>query len=62
MKKSLALNKSTAVSIEKEASNANMQNLYARVKNVSTEEEVIKDNTDHTYTFADEFLEEAMKS
>jgi hypothetical protein len=31
------------------------------VKNVAKEEDVIKDNTDQTYAFVDEFLEEAMK-
>jgi hypothetical protein len=39
-----------------------MQNQYARVKNVAKGEDVIKENTDHTYDFVDEFLEEAMKS
>jgi hypothetical protein len=39
-----------------------MTNQYARVKNVAKEEDVIKDNTDQTYVFVDEFLEEAMKS
>jgi hypothetical protein len=42
--------------------NANMPNQYARVKNVAKGEDVIKENTDQTYAFADEFLEEAMKS
>jgi hypothetical protein len=31
------------------------------VKNVAKGEDVIKDNTDQTYVFVDEFLEEAMK-
>jgi hypothetical protein len=31
------------------------------VKNVPKGEDVIKDNTDQTYAFVDEFLEEAMK-
>jgi hypothetical protein len=62
MKKSLALSKSTAGSNDKETSNANMPNQYARVKNVAKGEDVIKDNTDQTYAFVDEFLEEAMKS
>jgi hypothetical protein len=39
-----------------------LPNQYARVKNVAKGEDVIKDNTDHTYAFVDEFLEEAMKS
>jgi hypothetical protein len=39
-----------------------MPNQYARVKNVAKREDVIKNNTDQTYTFVDEFLEEAMKS
>jgi hypothetical protein len=39
-----------------------MPNQYARVKNVTKGEDVIKENTDQTYAFVDEFLEEAMKS
>jgi hypothetical protein len=39
-----------------------MPNQYARVKNVAKGEDVIKENTDQTYDFFDEFLEEAMKS
>jgi hypothetical protein len=39
-----------------------MPNQYARVKNVAKGEDVIKENTDQTYAFVDEFLEEAMKS
>jgi hypothetical protein len=64
MKKALNLSKSTAVSNDKEINNSNMPNQNARVKNVAKGEDVIKDNTDQTYTFvdADEFLEEAMKS
>jgi hypothetical protein len=38
-----------------------MKNQYTRVKNVAKGEDVIKDNTDQTYAFVDEFLEEAMK-
>jgi hypothetical protein len=62
MKKSLALSKSTAIPNDKETNNSNMPNQYARVKNVAKEEDVIKENTDQTYDFVDEFLEEAMKS
>jgi hypothetical protein len=62
MKKSLALSKSTAVPNYKETNISNMPNLYARVKNVAKEEDAIKDNTDQTYAFVDEFLEESMKS
>jgi hypothetical protein len=62
MKKSLALSKSTAVPNHKETNNANIPIQNARVKNVAKGEDVIKDNTDQTYAFADEFLEEAMKS
>jgi hypothetical protein len=62
MKKSVALSKSTAVSNDKEANNSNMPNQYARLKNVAKGEDVIKENTDQTYAFVDEFLEEAMKS
>jgi hypothetical protein len=39
-----------------------MPNQYARVRNVSKVEDLIKDNTDQTYVFVDEFLEETMKS
>jgi hypothetical protein len=39
-----------------------MPNKYARVKNVAKGEDVTKDNTDQTFAFVDEFLEEAMKS
>jgi hypothetical protein len=60
--KSLALSKSTAVPYDKETNNSNMPNQYARVKNVAKGEDVIKENTDQTYDFVDEFLEEAMKS
>jgi hypothetical protein len=62
MKKSLALSKSTAVHNDKDTNNSNMRNQYARVKNVAKGEDVIKENTDQTYAFVDEFLEEAMKS
>jgi hypothetical protein len=62
IKKSLALSKSTAVSNDKETNNSNMPDQYARVKYVAKGEDVIKENTDQTYAFVDEFLEEAMKS
>jgi hypothetical protein len=62
MKKSLALSKSIGVSNDKETNNSSMPNKYARVKNVAKGHDVIKDNTDQTYDFVDEFLEEAMKS
>jgi hypothetical protein len=61
MKKSLALSKSTAVSNDKGSKNANMPNQYSRVKNVAKGQDAIKDNTDQTLTFVDEFLEESMK-
>jgi hypothetical protein len=61
MKKTLALSKSIAISNDKENSNANVPNQYARVKNVTKGEDVIKDYTDQIYAFVDEFLEEAMK-
>jgi hypothetical protein len=61
MKKSLALSKSTAVPNDKDTSNSNITNQYARVKNVAKGEDVIKENTYQTHAFADEFLEEAMK-
>jgi hypothetical protein len=64
IKKSLALNKSTAVPNDKETNNSNIPNQYAKVKNVAKGEDLIKDNTDKTYAFVDvdEFLEEAMKN
>jgi fructose-1,6-bisphosphatase len=61
MNKLLASIKSTAVPNHKKTSNSNLPNQYARVKNVTKGEDVIKDITDQTYAFADEFLEEAMK-
>jgi hypothetical protein len=61
-KNSLALSKSIAVTNDKEISNSSMLNQYARVKNVVKGEDVIKDNTDQTYAFVDELLEEAIKS
>jgi hypothetical protein len=39
-----------------------LPNQYARVKNVAKGEDLIKENTDQTYVFVDELLEEAMKS
>jgi hypothetical protein len=62
MKKLFALRKSIDVSNDKETNNSNMPNQYARVKNIAKGEDAIKENTDHTYAFVDEFLEEAMKS
>jgi hypothetical protein len=53
MKKSLALNKSIAVSYDKEISNSNKPTECARVKNVAKGEDVIKDNTDQTYAFVE---------
>jgi hypothetical protein len=53
--------KSIAVNNEKETSNSTMPNQYARVKNVAKWDDIIKQNTDQTYAFVDEFLEEAMK-
>jgi hypothetical protein len=38
-----------------------MPNQYARVKNVATGEDVIKDNTDQTYAFVDDFLKKQWK-
>jgi hypothetical protein len=35
-----------------------MPNQYARVKNLAKRQDVIKENRDETYAFADEFLEE----
>jgi hypothetical protein len=50
MKKSLALSKSTAVPNDKDTNNSNLPNQYARVKNVAKGEDVIKENTDQTYS------------
>jgi hypothetical protein len=61
MKKSLALSKSTAVPNDKEIHSANFPNQSVRVKNVAKGEDVLKDNTDQTHAFVDEFLEESMK-
>jgi hypothetical protein len=47
---------------QQEDENSNMPNQYARVKIVAKEEDIIKDITDQTYAFIDEFLEEAMKN
>jgi hypothetical protein len=41
---------------EKETSNDNMPNKYARVKNVAKEEDVIKVNKDQTYVLLMNFL------
>jgi hypothetical protein len=62
MNKSSALSKSTDVTNDKETNNANMPDQYARFKNVARGEDVIKENTDQTYAFVDEYLEEEMKS
>jgi hypothetical protein len=51
MKKSLALSKSTAAPNDKRTNNSNMQNQYARVKNIAKGEDIIKDDIDHTYGF-----------
>jgi hypothetical protein len=62
MMNSLALSKSTALPNDKETSNYNMLNQFVRVKNVEKGEDVIKENTDHTYDFIDESTEEAIKN
>jgi hypothetical protein len=62
MKKSLALiNLQLYLMTKKLALPSSMPNQYARVKNVTKGEDIIKTNTDQTYAFVDEFLEEAMK-
>jgi hypothetical protein len=58
MKKSLALSKSTAISIDKETNNSNIPNQYATVKNVAKGEDVIKENTDQTYAFVDVIMKQ----
>jgi hypothetical protein len=62
MKKSLSLSKSAAVPNDKVTNNSHMPNQYARVKNVAKGDDLIKENTDQTYAFVDEFLEEAIIS
>jgi hypothetical protein len=62
MNKLLYLSRYTASTNDKDTNNSNLLNQYARVKNVTKGEHVIKENTDQTYAFVDEFLEEAMKS
>jgi hypothetical protein len=57
MKNSLGLSKSTAIPNDKKTNNSNLPNQYARVKNVTKGEDVIKDNIDQAYAFVDEFLE-----
>jgi hypothetical protein len=44
MKKSLVLSKPTAVFNDKDISNSNLPNQYARVKNIAKGEGVVKDN------------------
>jgi hypothetical protein len=61
MKKSLVLSKSTALLNDKDTNNSNLPNQYARVKNIAKGEDVIKDNTDQTYAFVDEFLKNKLK-
>ena len=39
-----------------------MPNQYAKVKNAVKEEDEIQDQTEDTYRFIDEFLEDAIKS
>jgi hypothetical protein len=51
MMKSLALSTSTALPNDKDTNNSNLPNQFARVKNVAKGEDVIKENTDHTYVF-----------
>jgi hypothetical protein len=62
MKNSLALSESSAAPNDKKTNNYNMPNQYTRVKNVAKGEDIIKENTDQSYAFVDEFLEEGMKS
>jgi hypothetical protein len=62
MKKSLALSESSAVPVDKKTNNSNMPNQYTRVKNEAKGDDSIKENTDQSYAFFDEFLEEGMKS
>jgi hypothetical protein len=46
----------------KQTNNSHFPNQYARVKNVEIEEDTIKEYTDQSFAFVDEFLEEEMKS
>jgi hypothetical protein len=56
MKKSLALRKSIAIPNDKETSNYDIPNQFARVKNVAKGEHVIKDNIDQTLLLLMNFM------
>jgi uncharacterized protein YaiL (DUF2058 family) len=60
-KKSLAISQSKALPNDKETSNSSKPSQNARVKNIAKGKDLIKENTDHTYAFVDEFLEKAIK-
>jgi hypothetical protein len=62
MKKSLALIKFIAVPNDKKLAILMCQINMQEWKNVAKGEDVIKENTDQTFAFVDEFFEEAMKS
>ena len=47
---------------DKDSSNSNMPNQYARVQNAVRGEEAVQEDSDQTYSFVDEFLEEAVRS
>jgi hypothetical protein len=62
-KKHLALNNEDATKIpDKDSSNSNIPNQYARVQNTVRREEVVQEDSDQTYSFVDELLEEAVRS
>jgi hypothetical protein len=62
-KKSLCSStKDTTKISNKDKTNFNMPNQYAKVKNAVKGEEIDQNNTDKTYGFVDEFLEEAIRS
>ena len=54
--------KSSAKSSDKDPKDVNMPNQYAKVKIVAKGEEMIEEDTEQSYDFVDEFLEEALKS
>ena len=63
VKKHLALNNKGATKMpDKDNSNPNMPNQYARFQNTVGGEETVQEDSDQTYSFVDEFLEEAVGS
>ena len=61
-KKHLALNNKGAIKILDKDSNSNMPNQYARVQNTMRREKDVQGDSDQTFSFVDEFLEETVRS